>query len=141
LSFILILTILISVIVLHSEELTTDDTFQSSTWLNKEGSYLYIDFVDGETHMLTGHYINNAEGYPCKGINYTLTGWIYGDVITFSVIWQNEEESCGALTTWIGIIEKNRITASWQLINQEMAGISDKIEGIDKFEMVKGEQN
>jgi Avidin family len=108
-----------------------------SIWTNAEGSILFIDKIDESTKKITGHYINKAEGYPCQGTPYPLTGWVFGGNITFSVKWQNETESCQALTTWIGFIEDNKIITSWQFVNQTMHELSEIVKGEDDFELTQ----
>jgi len=106
-----------------------------SVWVNGEGSQLVFDEIDIQTKAIKGHYINNAEGYPCKDIPYPVTGWLYDSIITFSVMWRNKEESCNAVTAWTGYIKDNKISSSWKLINHSMTELDEIIEGTDFFEL------
>jgi len=106
-----------------------------STWTSIEGSILTIENIEDQTHKITRYFITKAEDYPCKNIPYPVTGWLYGSILTFSVMWKDQKESCGAVTTWIGYIEQNRITAVWKLIDHNMVDLSETFESTDYFEV------
>ena len=111
-----------------------------SIWINGKGSELIIDSFDAETNMIKGTYINTAEGFPCQNIEYPLSGWLYNSIISFSVIWKSSEESCDALTTWIGYIKDDTLITSWQLINKDMKGLAELLTGEDDFKLVEEER-
>ncbi len=134
-NLLVLLFICLLITISSAEPQTTAINFAYSRWINDEGSFLYLEEFDPDSGLITGHYVNKEEGYPCRDIRYELTGWIYGDIITFSVIWQSEEESCGALTTWIGQIEGNTISCNWQLINQDMEELTETFSGTDLFHL------
>ncbi|MCF7794235.1 MAG: avidin/streptavidin family protein [Candidatus Cloacimonetes bacterium] len=117
--------------LLHAENLQI--SLANSSWTNAAGSILNIETVDEVNGKLSGYYINKEESFPCRNIPYPLTGFIYEDCITFSVIWKSDTESCDALTTWIGKIEGNEISTSWQLVNHEMTDITNLMSGKDNF--------
>lgn len=110
-----------------------DLSLANTTWTNVDGSILTIEEIDENTGRLSGNYINKEEGYPCRDIPYLLTGWLYGNRISFSVKWQSETESCLALTSWIGLIKNNEIDTVWQLVNEETTDTSKIIKGHDLF--------
>jgi hypothetical protein len=131
----LILLIVSSLFMLSGGLRSQEIISAQSSWTNTEGSVLFIDKIDKTSGKITGHYINKAEGYPCRSTPYPLTGWIMENTITFSVIWQNETETCQALTTWIGIIDGNKISTKWHFADHSMSDVSEIKDGVDSFEL------
>jgi len=103
-----------------------------SAWTNQSGSTLYIDSVSS-TGQIAGHYINRAAGYGCQNTAYPATGWIYGTAITFTVNWENAEESCNSITSWTGFYNQGVITTLWQLVVNGSTSTSQIIQGEDVF--------
>ena len=96
-----------------------------STWWNQSGSMLTIEHI-GSDGKITGTYTNGNTNFNCVGTPYPVTGWVSGNVITFTVSWNNRHESCGSLTAWTGFYEDGKITALWQLVREGTAA-TDKI--------------
>lgn len=90
-----------------------------SSWGNELGSTLYIDNVS-QNGLIKGSYINMAQGTHCKNKTYPVTGWVYGDEVTFSVKWENPAESCQSVTGWTGYYSEGKITTKWFLAYGKM---------------------
>jgi len=103
-----------------------------SAWTNQSGSTLYIDTI-GSNGLLTGTYINRAQGYGCKNISYPVTGWVYGTAITFNTIWQSTTESCNSITAWTGFYYQGAISTLWQLTINGSTSTSEILKGSDTF--------
>lgn len=103
-----------------------------SAWTNQSGSTLYINTI-GSNGLLTGTYINRAQGYGCQNISYPVTGWVYGTAITFNTIWQSTTESCNSITAWTGFYYQGKISTLWQLTINGSTDISQIIKGSDTF--------
>ncbi len=103
-----------------------------SAWTNQSGSTLYIDTI-GSNGLLTGTYINRAQGYGCQNISYPVTGWVYGTAITFNTIWQSTTESCNSITAWTGFYHQGAISTLWQLTINGSTSSSQILQGNDTF--------
>ncbi len=104
-----------------------------SAWTNQSGSTLYIDAIDPNTGVMTGHYINRAAGFNCQNISYPVTGWIYGTAITFTTKWQSATESCNSITSWTGFYYQGKISTLWQLVVNGSTSTQQIIQGSDVF--------
>ncbi|MXN63414.1 hypothetical protein GR183_00725 [Stappia sp. GBMRC 2046] len=87
-----------------------------SVWENQRGSKLTIETIDPTTGVLTGNYINNAAGYGCIGSPYRVVGYVYGNLIGWSVRWSNAHEDCQSITSWTGYYQNGTITTQWELV-------------------------
>lgn len=103
-----------------------------SAWTNQDGSTLYIDTIRSDG-LLTGTYINRAQGYNCQNISYPVTGWVYGTAITFNTIWQSTTESCNSITAWTGFYYQGKISTLWQITINGSTSTSQIIQGSDTF--------
>ncbi|MBV1880309.1 MAG: avidin/streptavidin family protein [Pseudomonadales bacterium] len=103
-----------------------------SAWTNQSGSTLYIDTIESNG-LLTGTYINRAQGYGCQNISYPVTGWVYGTAITFNTLWQSTTESCNSITAWTGFYYQGAIRTLWQLTINGSTNTSQIIQGSDTF--------
>lgn len=88
-----------------------------SSWTNQSGSTLYIQHV-APNGQITGFYVNRAAGYRCQNSPYPVTGWSYGNIISFSVVWVNPRENCQSITGWTGFLSRdgNTMTTRWYLV-------------------------
>ena len=111
---------------------TVDKVQSLSAWTNQSGSTLYIDSI-GSNGLLTGTYINRAQGYGCQNIAYPVTGWVYGTAITFNTIWQSTTESCNSITAWTGFLYDGQIQTLWQLVINGSSTPSQILQGTDTF--------
>lgn len=112
-----------------------------SAWTNQDGSTLYIDSIDSSSGLLTGTYINRAQGYGCQNISYPVTGWVYGTAITFTTIWQSTTESCNSITAWTGFYYNGKISTLWQLVINGSTSTSQVLQGADTFTQVSKKRN
>jgi hypothetical protein len=130
--FICALLCLLSTSVLAGQSATP--AVQSiSAWTNQNGSTLYLDAIDPNTGLITGHYINRAPGYSCQNISYPVTGWIFGTAITFTTIWESSTESCNSITSWTGFYYQGQIWTLWQLAVNGSTSTKQIIQGADVF--------
>lgn len=99
--------------------------FEAGTaWENQGGSILHIDEVRENGHF-HGRYINNAEGYPCSGVEYRVVGDVFDPLIQFSVVWRAEAETCHSITGWTGRFEDGAIVTEWRLVRWREDGFSE----------------
>ncbi|MCW5732783.1 MAG: hypothetical protein KIS73_01575 [Enhydrobacter sp.] len=77
-----------------------------TTWTN-DHAVLVINSIDAEG-KLTGTYQNSGSQFPCAGIAYPVTGWIDGNVISFSTLRKNPR-NCTAVETWAGFIKGDEL--------------------------------
>ena len=103
-----------------------------SAWTNQSGSTLYIQNID-PSGLVSGYYINRAQGYGCQNTPYMVTGWVYGTAITFTVKWENAIESCNSITSWTGLYYQGVITTLWQLVSNGATNKTQIIQGEDIF--------
>lgn len=118
-----------------------DRVLAPSTWVNQRGSTLQIDKIDDDG-KLTGTYINRADGFGCKELEYPVTGWVYGVAITFTTKWQNPKD-CNSITAWTGSIVKRQtaIDTLWQLVVNNPWKSGTVTAGSDSFSRVEKQQS
>jgi hypothetical protein len=126
-----VVTVLFSISA-YADSSRTTSLQALSAWTNQSGSTLYIDTI-GSNGLLTGTYINRAQGYACKNISYPVTGWVYGTAITFNTIWQSTTESCNSITAWTGFYYQGKISTLWQLTINGSTSTSQILKGSDTF--------
>jgi len=126
-----VITVLFSISA-HADNNQSATLQALSAWTNQSGSTLYIDTI-GSNGLLTGTYINRAQGYGCQNISYPVTGWVYGTAITFNTIWQSTTASCNSITAWAGFYYQGAISTLWQLTINGSTSVSQIIQGSDTF--------
>jgi Avidin family len=92
-----------------------EDIQPNTVWRNDRGSDFTITDITADG-VLTGTYVNRAQGFKCKNTEYPVAGKVVGDKIVFSVRWKNDTEDCASLTTWAGYLYKGRLIADWILV-------------------------
>lgn len=104
-----------------------EDVFDG-TWINDRGSVVVLDQT-GE--RLSGHY-QTALGQPNKSATFPLTGWVQGDVISFTVNFKGY----GSITAWNGQMSEDDngdyIRTLWHLSRN----VEDKDEDDDMWSSV-----
>lgn len=107
-----------------------------SVWENQRGSKLTIQTIDPASGLLTGNYINNAAGYGCIGSPYPVVGYVYGNVISWSVRWSNAQQDCQSITAWTGYYQNGKISTEWELVyGDQIGGGSDTFSRVVKTEI------
>lgn len=101
-------------------------------WVNQRGSTLYITRTS-PSGQFEGTFINRAAGFRCQNSPYPVVGWRYGTAITFSVKWQNPQESCNSITAWTGFISGGTMTTLWQLVPNGATSTRQIMQGEDTF--------
>ena len=102
-----------------------------TTWVNQRGSVMTLrPFGAGQ---LSGHYVNNAQGFACRGTRYPLSGQTMGNRIQFTVQWKNWYKDCNSTTVWRGRIAGNAIDSQWQLNYVDAHGRPAVMRGRDRF--------
>lgn len=110
------------------------DKLASTSWVNQSGSVFTINSVAG-TGELTGSYVNNAQGYGCRGVTYPVIGWVYGTAISFTTIWNSATERCNSVTGWTGYYNNGQIVTNWNLAVDKSTQPSQIISGQDIFNL------
>lgn len=109
----------------------------SSAWKNQSGSTMTIN-ID-PSGMVTGQYINRAQGTGCQNSPYPLVGRVTGNFIAFSVAWNNAAENCNSATGWAGYAQAAggsiELVTNWNLSYQGQSGPAIE-QGKDRFEYV-----
>ena len=86
-----------------------------SVWQNSRGSVLRVTQVHADGRF-EGQYINNADGFSCKGTPFSVTGWINGNAVGWIVNWKNAANDCKSITSWSGVLLSNRtLETHWSL--------------------------
>lgn len=86
-----------------------------STWVNAGGSELSIASI-GSDGAILGTYVNKVKGFSCKNEPMNLTGWLDGDLISFTVRWKNKNVDCKSITSWTGYFASGKIFTEWDLV-------------------------
>jgi len=93
-------------------------------WVNERGSTMTLVFTcNGSQNAvctLSGNYINNAQGFQCRGNPYPLVGvyYINTQTLSWSVAWSNAVADCGSVTGWTGYLifsSPIQIVTNWNL--------------------------
>lgn len=106
-----------------------------SGWQNQSGSTFSIDTYDPSSGLFSGSYINRAQGTGCQNTPYGVTGYILGNIISWSVRWQNAYQNCSSATGWTGYYANGVITTNWNLAYQTSGGYAIA-KGTDTFTRV-----
>ena len=100
----------------------------SGPWVNDRGSVVHLSPSDG---LLTGFYQTNV-GQPNISQRFPLTGFIQGDLITFSVNFTGY----GSMTTWAGQLSEDSdgpfLRTLWHLTRD----IEDEMEDADLWRSI-----
>lgn len=101
------------------------------SWTNQDGSVATTGFTPSSqpsVYTVSGHYVNNAVGFSCRGTPYPLSGVYYQPtgMISFSVAWSNASEDCQSATGWTGYIGASSsaitMTTDWNLAYMGSSG-------------------
>ena len=133
LRFIKLFSIIAVLFLSHAAMAGKNTLTAGSVWINQSGSTITFTSVDPTNGQLSGFYINNAKGYSCQGTPYQVTGYTYGTLISWSVLWKNLHQNCQSITAWTGYLDSasGMIITDWKLVFNNK--ISD---GKDKFSRV-----
>lgn len=91
---------------------------REGTWANDHGSQLVFTSV-GANGSISGTYANNAPGFECRGVAFPITGWLDGDMISFTTRWKNATSDCKSITAWTGYFYEGRLAVEWVLTYQD----------------------
>jgi hypothetical protein len=83
-----------------------------SVWQNVRTSLLVISTIDTAKGTFIGTFINNADGYICKGFAVPITGKFAGGDVSFVA---NFAPCDNTITVWTGTVSGNTITADFDL--------------------------
>ena len=72
------------------------------TWINQNGSTMALTVHEG---TISGHY-RSAKGRSVAGKDYGVVGIANGDVLTFSVSWEDDEDNKESVTSFAGRLER-----------------------------------
>ena len=98
------------------------DFLSSRGWVNQSGSVM--NFTLSSSGQITGSYVNNAAGTGCQGTAYPLVGYLIGDTIAWSVLWNNSTANCNSVTAWGGYYDPgtSSIITDWTLAYEGSQG-------------------
>jgi hypothetical protein len=77
-----------------------------TTWVN-DHAQLVIQSVDAQG-QLAGTYTNYGPGFGCAGRAFPVTGWIDGDMISFTVH-RKEPANCTPIQAWTGFVRDGQL--------------------------------
>ena len=126
---------IVMVILMQAIPAVPQDFPGESTWVNQAGSTLHIENIDSKG-KITGIYINRAVGFGCKDTPYPVTGWVWQDMVSFTVKWENTAEKCNSITTWTGFYHEGKLNTLWQMILVGTTNKNQIIKGEDVFKRV-----
>ena len=111
-----------------TETITAEAPAFLAPWVNDRGSVVHLSPSDG---LLTGFYQTNV-GQPNISQRFPLTGFIQGDLITFSVNFTGH----GSMTTWAGQLSEDSdgpfLRTLWHLTRD----IEDEMEDADLWRSI-----
>ena len=100
-----------------------------TTWANDHAQFV-IQSVDGQGR-LAGTYSNHGAGFGCAGKVFPVTGWIDGDMISFTVHRQ-EPANCTTIQAWTGFVRDGQLLVEYLAVATE-GGRTGLIKGSDRY--------
>jgi len=100
-----------------------------TTWVNDHAK-LFIQSVDGGG-QLTGTYTNYGANFGCAGRLFPVTGWIDGDLISFTVH-RKDPANCTTIQAWTGFVRDGQLLVEYLAAATE-GGRSGLIKGTDRY--------
>ena len=100
-----------------------------TTWANDHAQFV-IQSVDGQGR-LAGTYTNHGAGFGCAGKAFPVTGWIDGEMISFTVHRQ-EPANCTTIQAWTGFVRDGQLLVDYLAVATE-GGRSGLIKGSDRY--------
>ena len=100
-----------------------------TTWGN-DHAQLFIQSIDGQG-QLAGTYTNHGAGFGCAGKAFPVTGWIDGDMISFTVHRQ-EPVNCTTIQAWTGFVREGQLLVEYLAVATE-GGRTGLIKGSDRY--------
>jgi Avidin family len=100
-----------------------------TTWVN-DHAQLVIQSVDSQG-QLAGTYTNHGAGFGCAGNAFPVTGWIDGDLISFTVHRQ-EPANCTTIQAWTGFVRDGQLLVDYLAVATE-GGRTGLIKGSDRY--------
>lgn len=91
---------------------------REGTWANEHGSRLVVTAV-AANGSVSGTYANNSPDFACRGVAFPITGWLNGDMISFTTLWKNATSDCKSITAWTGYFHDGRLAVEWVLTYQD----------------------
>ena len=126
----------------HSIKPQEEMLASGSSWTNQSGSVASLSFqlsgTQPSVYTVSGYYVNNAQGFSCRGTPYVLSGVYYINTatISFSVAWSNSSEDCRSVTGWTGYFDFGsspvRMVTDWNLAYLSSTG-GQILQGSDIF--------
>ena len=100
-----------------------------TTWVN-DHAQLVIQSVDAQG-QLTGSYTNYGAGFGCAGKAFPVTGWIDGDMVSFTVH-RKEPVNCTTIQAWTGFVRDGQLLVDYLAVATE-SGRNGLIKGSDRY--------
>ena len=100
-----------------------------TSWVNDHAQFA-IQSVDAQG-QLAGTYTNHGAGFGCAGRAFPVTGWIDGDMISFTVHRQ-EPVNCTTIQAWTGFVREGQLLVEYLAVATE-GGRTGLIKGSDRY--------
>lgn len=100
-----------------------------TTWVNDHAK-LVIQSVDG-AGQLSGTYTNYGANFGCAGRPFPVTGWIDGDLVSFTVH-RKDPGNCTTIQSWTGFVRDGQLLVEYLAAATE-GGRSGLIKGTDRY--------
>lgn len=100
-----------------------------TTWVNDHAK-LVIQSVDG-AGQVAGTYTNYGAGFGCAGQAFPITGWIDGDLISFTVH-RKDPGNCTPVQAWTGFVRDGQLLVEY-LATATEGGRTGLIKGSDRY--------
>lgn len=100
-----------------------------TTWANDHAQFV-IQSVDADGR-LAGTYTNHGAGFGCAGRAFPVTGWIDGDMISFTVHRQ-QPANCTTIQAWTGFVRDSQLLVEYLAVATE-GGRTGLIKGSDRY--------
>ncbi|WP_421786226.1 avidin/streptavidin family protein [Hyphobacterium sp.] len=120
------------IVLVFTTPVAASDLPVPSVWENQSGSVLYLDSIDSDGRF-TGRYVNGAAGYRCQGIEYAVSGRAFDPLISFTVVWAAEAETCHSITSWTGSFDGQAIDSEWSLVRWSDTGAETDSGGFARY--------
>ena len=100
-----------------------------TTWVNDDAQFA-IQSVDAQGR-LAGTHTNHGAGFGCAGKAFPVTGWIDGEMISFTVH-RKEPVNCTTIQAWTGFVHDGQLLVDYLAAATE-DGRTALIKGSDRY--------
>jgi avidin family protein len=108
---------------------TAQSPAPQTTWANDHAQFV-IQSIDADGR-LAGTYTNHGAGFGCAGRAFPVTGWIDGDMVSFTVH-RKEPANCTTIQAWTGFVREGQLLVEYLAVATE-GGRTGLIKGSDRY--------